>query len=63
MYDEPCEAIESAGETERADEADECLEWESERPRDGGRRLPSFAVMELRKSALLKIVNLETKRS
>ena len=54
-YDEPCDDKESTGETERAEDTDECRECDPTRPREGGRSEPSSAVMEFRKSDLRMI--------
>lgn len=48
--DEPCEETDKAGDAERADDADDCRECD--RPLEGGSRVPSFAVIEFKKSAL-----------
>lgn len=57
MYGEalPCDEMDSAGDAERTEEADE---WrECERPRDGGKSDPSSAVIEFRKSVLAQYVS------
>jgi len=49
-YDEPCDETDNAGEGDRTDETEDWREWDL--PLEGGRSVPSFAVIELRKSAL-----------
>lgn len=49
---EPCDEMDSAGDAERTEEADECRLCELVRPRSGGASDPSLPVIELRKSAL-----------